>query len=141
MRTNHVVSLIGRIRFLAHRQISQELERLGHPGLVPSHGSILNKLYELGPLPMNRLARIIGRRKNTVTTLVRKLEDTGYVRRMPSPQDARVAMISLTPKGEAFRPHFEAVTMELLEQLWGDIPEFEREQVVALLERIEENMS
>ena len=93
MNTGHVVFLIGRIRFLAHRRISQELERLGHPGLVPSHGSILNKLYELGPLPMNRLARIIGRRKNTVTTLVRKLEDTDYVRRMPSPQDARVAMI------------------------------------------------
>lgn len=38
--------------------------------------------------------------QSTVTELVRRAEDGGLVRRMPSQEDARVSWLHLTPQGE-----------------------------------------
>lgn len=141
MSTNHVMALIGGIRSRAHELLTAELRRRGHPGLVPSHGAILARLYEQGPLPMSVLAQGIGRRKNTVTTLVRKLEDAGYVLRTPDPTDSRVSLVGLTAKGEAFRAEFQDISTLLLTTVWGDMAPERREQLVVGLEELLRNLA
>ena len=74
-------NLISRIRHGLHRFLKQELNRAGLPGMVPSHGLILGCLYSEDHLPMNRIARLIGRRKSTLTVLADKLENRGYIQR------------------------------------------------------------
>ncbi len=140
MATEHVIALIGGIREKANGLISAELKRRGHPGLAPSHGAILAQLYQRGPLPMGALARAIRRQKNTVTTLVGKLERAGYVRRLASDSDQRVSMIALTEKGEAFRADFLAISETLLAKAWGDMGQPQREELVAGLERLLANL-
>ncbi|UZP66699.1 MarR family transcriptional regulator [Desulfovibrio mangrovi] len=141
MKTDHVVSLLGKVLEKANGLIAAALEERGHPGLVPSHGAILVRLYEQGSLPMGVLAESIGRKKNTVTTLIKKLEEEGYVKRTPSLADSRVSLISLTAKGEAFRSDFLAVSDKLLSAVWGDMEVAEREVLVAGLERLARNLS
>ncbi|MCB2186245.1 MAG: MarR family transcriptional regulator [Deltaproteobacteria bacterium] len=140
MSTEHIVALIGSVRARAHELISRELERRGHGRLAPSHGAILVLLYKQGPLPMGALAQAIDRRKNTVTSLVGKLEAAGYVRRQPSPEDQRVSLVALTEQGEAFRADFDAVSEKLLRTIWGDMPPSQREALVAGLEQLLANL-
>jgi DNA-binding MarR family transcriptional regulator len=141
MRTDHVVALISRVREAANGLLCSEMARLGHTGLSPSHGGILGLLYERGPVPMGELAEGIGRKKNTVTTLVRTLVEAGYVSRKVSPLDSRVSIVSLTPKGHAFRADFEAISRSLLDTTWGDMEPGRRQDVVAALERMLGNLS
>jgi len=140
MRTDHVVALISKIRERANARIVAELARRGHPGLAPSHGAILERLYTLGPLAMGTLAERIDRKKNTVTVLVKKLEEAGYVRRTSSPSDSRVAFIALTKKGEDFRKDFMEVSEKLLCSVFGDMEQSQRETLVAGLERVLANL-
>lgn len=97
-------NLISRIRHGLHRFLKQELNRAGLPGMVPSHGLILGCLYSEDHLPMNRIARLIGRRKSTLTVLADKLENRGYIQRGASAEDNRVRQVSLTAKGEEAVP-------------------------------------
>ena len=140
MSTDHVVALMGRILEKANGLIARELVKRGHPGLAPSHGAILAKLYARGALPMGALAEAIGRKKNTVTTLVAKLEREGYVARTTSTEDSRVTLVSLTPKGEAFREDFQAVSKVLLTAVWGDMPDADKAKAVHSLEHILKNL-
>lgn len=140
MQTDHVVAVIGRIHREVDSLIRTELERRGHPGLVPSHGAILARLYEQGPLPMGVLAESVGRKKNTVTVLVKKMEQAGYVRRAPYPEDSRVTLIGLTGKGEAFRKDFEEVSEVLLNRFWGNMDQVRKEDLVTGLERVLANL-
>lgn len=140
METDAVIDRIARIRERADAFLVAELARRGATGLVPSHGGILAQLYRQGALPMGRLAALIGRKKNTVTTLVRKLAGAGYVVCEKAPGDSRVVMVRPTAKAEAFRPAFEAISRELLARVWGDMPEAERRALMAGLARIAANL-
>lgn len=140
MDTDAVIDRIARIRERANAFLVAELARRGATGLVPSHGGILAQLYRQGGLPMGRLAGLIGRKKNTVTTLVRKLEAGGYVVCERDPGDSRVVVVRPTAKAEAFRPEFEAISHALLSRVWGDMPQTERQALMAGLERLAANL-
>lgn len=140
MNTEHVVALIGRVRERANALIIAELEKHGHEGLAPSHGAILHTLFSRGPMPMGALAEAIGRRKNTVTTLVRKLEEAGYVVRMPSREDSRVMLVSPSTRALDARADFEGISRTLLDAVWGDMPQADRETLVKGLETVLQNL-
>lgn len=140
MQTDNVIARIARIREKANAWIVAELGRRGIGGLVPSHGSILHMLSRYGPMPMGRLAALIGRKKNTVTSLVRKLAAAGYVTCAKDAADSRVVMVALTDKALAIRPELEAISRELQTRVWRDMPEAERQALVAGLARLESNL-
>lgn len=141
MKTDHIVALISRIREQANNLLVAELAKRGHSGLAPSHGAILHTLSERGPMPMSALADAIGKQKNTVTTLVNKLEQAGYVVKTPSREDSRVTLVSLSEKAVAAQPDFAAISQTLLNSVWADMPQGEREALVTGLEKILRNIS
>lgn len=140
MKTDEIISLISRIRQRANELIVDQLEQCGVSGIVPSHGNILVQLYRHGPLPMSRLATLVGRKKNTLTVLVGKLKTTGYVELYKSSKDSRVTLVKLTDKGQVFRQQFEHISFNLLEMTWGDMPLLEREALIGGLEKLERNL-
>ena len=141
MKTDHIVALIGRVREQANNLIVAELEKRGHSGMAPSHGAILQALFTRGPMHMSALAEAIGKQKNTVTTLVGKLEQAGYVTKSPSQEDSRVTLVLLSGKALAAKADFDAISQTLLDAVWGDMPQADRETLVAGLERVLRNIS
>ena len=141
MKTDHIINLVSRIRGQANSLLVAELEKRGHAGLAPSHGAILHALAERGPLPMSALAEAIGKQKNTVTTLVNKLEKAGYVIKSPKRDDSRVTLVSLSDKAVAARPDFAAISQTLLSAVWADMPQTEREALVQGREKVLRNIS
>ena len=139
MKTDHVISLIAGIRARAYRFLTSELRGSGMTGLSPSHGAILSTLYDHGPVSMRELARRIDRDKSTVTALVKKLVEHGYVTRSTDPHDSRVTIIGPTDKALALRPDFDRISERLIARTFRGFDREERESLVRSLEKMLRN--
>ena len=128
--------LIWRVREKANRFLVQELRNHNVEGLAPSHGDILWALFKNRSLSMKQLAEIIDRDKSTVTALVNKLIKLGYVRKTPDATDSRVLRISLTKKGEGLQDTLVDISGRLLEKFYKNLSEKERNDLAALLVKI-----
>jgi DNA-binding MarR family transcriptional regulator len=60
---------------------------------------LLGRLDELGPTRISDLAKADRCSQPTMSVLVQRLQDSGWVRRDPDPADSRASLISLTPSG------------------------------------------
>ena len=86
-----------------------------------SQFAVLEALYHLGPLSLSEVAKKILTTGGNLTMVAGNLEKQGLVNRKCSEEDARVYILSLTPKGkkliaEVFPDHAAAIT-EALETL------------------------
>ena len=115
----NAVALMSRALEGANRFIISELESRGISGIAPSHGDIFFLLFHHDRLPMQEIASKIHRTKPTVTILVKKLVELGYVEREKSQEDTRVTYISLTKKGRRLRPIFEEISELLNDKVYG----------------------
>ena len=141
MRKNNLIALTSRIAEKAHKLIIQELEMNGIYGIVPSHGGILSLLFTGETFTMKDLAERINRTKPTVTVLVDKLVDLGYVVKEKSQQDSRVTFILLTQKGIELKPIINKVSDKMNATVYHGISDTEAEYLEQILERIKKNFS
>jgi len=140
MNTAKVIAVISSIRGRAHELIMEELRKRGVPDIAPSHGDILAALYSGDGIPMKDVAARIGKKKNTVTVLVDKLAHLGYVRKEADGLDRRTTRIFLTAKGRAFEEVFREVSEKLIRKTYRGFSEPEKEQLMDLLARVEQNL-
>ena len=140
METNHIISLVSRIRDKAGRIITHELSSRNIPGLAPSHGDILMLLFHSETVSMREIAKRIGRDKSTVTALVKKLIDFGYVQKEQDLKDSRVTLVKLTKSGRALKHDFDEISETLLQRVYKDFTEQEKEVMIDGLERINNNL-
>lgn len=139
--TGAIIALAAAIREQANTLILRSLSERGITDILPAHGAVLHALFKQSPMQMNELAEHIGRKKNTVTGLITTLEDRGYCRREPDPQDARAQLVFLTEKGEAMRQVQDEVSVELLQKIWTDIDTRKQKMCIQCLETILYNLT
>jgi DNA-binding MarR family transcriptional regulator len=65
-----------------------------------------------------------------------KLENDGYVKRTVDPTDKRATLISLTELGEARAAELQDEKNEKLDKAFGNLTDDEKEQLIALLEKL-----
>ena len=140
MNPDTIIYLISRIREKANAFILQELKHSGLTGLAPSHGDILYLLLHEDTLNMSDIAGRIHRRKPTVTVLVDKLIQLGYVEKRIDPKDERVHLISLTGQGQALKPKVMKISADLLNRLYKGVSEEEQKILMMLLLKIRRNL-
>jgi DNA-binding MarR family transcriptional regulator len=140
MKKDHIIFLIGRIQYKANKFLVQEMRNHHINGLATSHGEILGSLIFRGPLSMTEIARIIDKDKSTITALVNKLIRLGYVEKRKHDADNRFSLITVTQKGEALKPVFVSIARKLRALSYMDIPDGERETLVRLLTKLNENL-
>ena len=87
--------------FFAQREHLPTLD--GELELSPIQCHVLHLLEPGRPLPMGRLAGMLGCHASNVTGLVDRLEARGVVRRRPSADDRRIKVLDLTPEGSRLR--------------------------------------
>ena len=139
MNPNDIIALISTLRGKAYRFIQRELDAHGMKGLAPSHGAILSALFRSEEIAMSDLATAIERDRSTVTTLVQKLVDYGYVTRSRDASDWRVTYVSLTPAGRALEPRFRAISRALIARTYRGFKSEEKSALMGYLGRIREN--
>jgi MarR family transcriptional regulator, organic hydroperoxide resistance regulator len=139
MSTRDIISLIATIREKANRHIIQEMSIREMEGLAPSHGDILSALFEYSSLTMKELAKEINKDKSTVTALVNKLLNLGYIERTRDLTDSRIVYITLTEKGKNLKSDFKEISDKLIERVYKDISKNDQEVVINILTKIEKN--
>src|SRR6267143_240093 len=91
------------------------LANLEETGLGLSDFAVLEALLHKGPLPVNVIGPKVNLTPGSISVAVDRLVAKGLVSRSESPQDRRVRMVALTPRGKSiitpiFRQH--VATME-----------------------------
>lgn len=66
-----------------------------HLGLSPTEEKTVELLQRLGPMTAGELARHSGLAANTATYLLDRLQDKGFVRRKPHPDDGRKVIVEV----------------------------------------------
>ncbi|MFT4146136.1 MAG: MarR family transcriptional regulator [Mobilitalea sp.] len=138
-KTNDVISIISRIRQKTNNLIVSELSRKGVQGIVVSHGDILYALFRKERMTMAEIAGRIGKDKSTVTTLVNKLVNLGYVIKERGAEDTRVIYVNLTPLGKELEPLFTEISNRVLEVFYTNISEQEKLELLRILSKIDNN--
>jgi DNA-binding MarR family transcriptional regulator len=142
MKTTEIVVLISLIREKANRFIERELTRQGLTGVLPAHGVVLGYLSkQVEPVQISRVVANTRRAKSTITGTINTLARHGYVKKVSCNEDHRVIYVSLTKKARTLRNKFETISNQLIEKVYGDMAENERATLVALLEKIDSNLS
>lgn len=139
MNTNNIISLISTIREKANKLIIREMTNRNIRGLVTSHGDIFAALFKEQVLTMKEIADRIERDKSTVTALVDKLIDMGYVKKEKDSSDNRVVLVSLTDEGKQLQSDFEEISNKLLATVYKGITAEEKETLTKILSKIKEN--
>lgn len=136
MDERYIITLIGHIHRQANKFIENELRESESGGIAPSHGDILFQLYKNESLTMQQLAKLIDRDKSTVTVLVNKLVELGYINKTLDVHDARIYNLSVTQKGRELRPLFEAISNRLLTKVYSEFTLEEKTVILQLLQKI-----
>lgn len=134
-------SKISGIRHKINHYLQQRLERLGCKGLVTSHGEILFRLFNYGPLTMSQMAKIIKRDPSTVTTLVDKLQKYDFIKLVENQNDLRSKLIVLTAKGEAFEKEFTKISEDLNACLLKGISKNDHQKLLKILDIMDNNLT
>ena len=132
----NLLSLISTIHEKGNRFIIEELKKYGIEGLVPSHGDILVCLYGQDKMTMKDIADKIHKTRPTVTVLVDKPEKLGYLKREISQEDSRYTYITLTKKGQDFKPIFEKISEDLNNLLYKNLSKKESDILEKLLQKV-----
>lgn len=136
-----VISVMGRTLGAANRYLVELMAQEGIGGIVPSHGDILMQLFAHDAMPMAALASAIGKDPSTVTALVRKLAEAGYVEKVPNARDRRVCEVRLTKAGQALRPAMNRVSDELIATLTNGIPAADLAATYRTMKAMQKNVS
>jgi DNA-binding MarR family transcriptional regulator len=104
--------LAARLLFSVQRELFARLAELGFDDVRPRHGAVLAYLDPDGTRP-GELARLSGRRKQTIGAIIDDLERLGYVTRRPDRLDRRAALIVPTDRGLRFIEASGAIVSEI----------------------------
>lgn len=135
-----IILTVSTVREKANRYISQQMKKMGVKDIATPYGAIFASLFQGGRLTMGEIARSIRRDKSTVTVLIRKLTNLGYVETCASPNDARATFVRLSKKGKALEPVFWEISKKVRKKIYRDFTEEEKEMLATLLEKARDNL-
>jgi len=90
------------------------------------------------PLSPTEIARRLIVTTASVTSLLDTLERRGLIERRPDPDDRRRLLIAVTPAAQRLVRRYVPQIVAVQEAVMKDIPEHDRQQLIAVLARIRE---
>ncbi|OIJ98948.1 MarR family transcriptional regulator [Streptomyces sp. MUSC 14] len=137
-RTGPISHAIFRVARL-HRMIAGQLLR--PTGLHTGQELVMMRLWELGPQRLTDLVNLLDSDAATMTRTIQRLENAGFVRRRPNPEDRRAVLVEPTAASHALRREVERIWAELEQAAVGDLTTDQQTEALAVLQRIEDNLA
>ncbi|WP_406196967.1 MarR family winged helix-turn-helix transcriptional regulator [Kitasatospora sp. NBC_01560] len=132
--TSQAIARVSRL----HRATA---ERLLRPhGLHAGQELLMMLLWDGGPQPQAQLIEQLGIDASTVTRMVQRLEQAGFVRRRRSEDDRRAVVVEATAAACALRDRVAQTWQELERVTLAGLDEAEQAELARLLGRLEENL-
>jgi DNA-binding MarR family transcriptional regulator len=124
--------------YVAVGRLVRVLRRTGTADVSPGAFSALASLSAAGPLRPGDLAVREGVAAPTMTRIVAGLEEVGYVRRAPDPQDGRAVLVDITEAGAALLVGERSTRSQELRRRVEALPKADRAALVAALSALEQ---
>lgn len=128
-----LISIINRAHFIIIN------ERLKPCGLSAGQFLALICLVRKQNIIQDTLARHFHIDKGTVARAVQKLEDGGFIRRTPDPENRRAVRLFLTEKGREMAPVLHSIDLEWEKGAFSGFTNEEKEQCMVYLRRMAAN--
>ncbi|WP_327703744.1 MarR family winged helix-turn-helix transcriptional regulator [Streptomyces decoyicus] len=132
---SHAIFRVARL----HRMIAGQLLR--PLGLHLGQELVMMHLWELGPQRQTDLVRLVDSDAATMTRSIKRLENAGFVRRRPSPDDKRAVIIEPTAASQALRREVERIWAELEGASTRDLTPDQQAETLHALQRLEDNLA
>lgn len=132
--------LIAKIHQLAGRIFNRKLKQAGIE-LNPAQGRIMFVLWQTDRIPINELARRTSLGKSTLTSMLDRLESSGYISRVRNPKDRRVMLIERKAKDRTFERKYTEVSEAMTGLFYKDFAKHEIEQFERHLKVILANLT
>ncbi|MFF9471078.1 MarR family winged helix-turn-helix transcriptional regulator [Streptomyces roseolus] len=114
--------------------------RLRELGLYPGQELMMMRLWDGGAARQSELIQSLGLDPSTVTKMLQRLEQCGYVRRSPDPADRRAVLVEATEEGKALRAGVENAWSDLEAGSLAGLDPAERAELARLLGVLAENL-
>lgn len=136
-RTGFLISQIKRVQDRIFERLLQDcgVEEFNGP-----QGQLLYLLWQREGVPIVELAQKSGLAKNTLTSVLGRMEENGLICRTQSKGDRRRAVITLTDKARSARESYEAVSQQMNRLFFRGFSEEEAALLDSLLDRVLDNL-
>lgn len=116
-------------------------ESRGNLGLGDSDFRVLEALLHKGPLPVNVIGEKVDLTTGSITTAVDRMEAKWLVVRKNHPEDRRVRIVELTPKGRRLIEKAYSQHEAVMERAMKHLSRENRVELVDLLKRLGKQIS
>ena len=117
--------LIAKIHQLSGRILARKLKEYNIDEINPAQGRIMFVLWQNDGISINELAKKTSLGKSTLTSMLDRLEISGFLKRIPSKKDRRKILIERTEKDKSFQDLYIRVSQEMTELWYKDFSEEE----------------
>jgi MarR family transcriptional regulator, organic hydroperoxide resistance regulator len=131
--------LISQIHQLSGRIFSKKL-REHRININHAQGRIIFALWKNDRIPINTLAKETSLSKSTLTTMLERLEKSGYIIRKQSEIDKRITIVCLTKKSNPLRNDFQNISQYMADLFYKGFTDNEIGQFESSLKKILDNL-
>ena len=136
MQDTDLALLIDRFMRTIHFGLQERAPEFDTEAVGPGGGIVLMTLADAGRISLNELTKRVARDKSQMTRMIRSLESKGLVGREGSPDDGRVSLVFLTPRGSEIVSELMQAVTEVIGEILEPITESERKTLKVLLARV-----
>jgi len=133
--------LIAKVQLLSERIFAKILTKYELSEISPAQGRILFVLWQKDVISIQELAKKTSLGKSTLTSMLDRLEQAGFVKRVPSKEDRRAILIKLTEKDRECRDLYTKITKEKTELFYKGFTSKEIDAFENYLQRILDNLN
>ena len=125
-----------RLQRAANTARADASRHLGDSGLTLTQFAVLEALYHLGPMSLTEIAAKVLTTGGNLTMVAGNLERDALVRRQRSPEDGRVQILALTPKGRSLMARAFPVHAAAIAEFMGALSAEELERLGELCRKL-----
>ena len=130
--------LITKIKQVQGRIFDSLLQEAGIEEFNGAQGRILYVLWQEDGLPIIELAKRTGLAKTTLTSMLDRMDEKGFLERVTDNKDRRILRIFLTSKAKGLKAQYNKVSDEMSQIFYKD---FEEEEIIAFEKALEKVLS
>ncbi len=133
--------LISKIKQISGRIFDKMLKDNGITDLNTAQGRIIFSLWQKDNISIVELTHLTALGKTTLTSMLERLEQVGYIVREPDKEDKRKIVVSLTEKSKKLRDKYEDVSRQMLNLFYKGLSEEEIDVFEGTLNYILNNLN
>lgn len=141
MRATNGGFLISQVKQVQGRVFDAMLQEAGIEEFNGAQGRILYILWQEDNLPIVELSRRTGLAKTTLTGMLDRMEEKGFLERRFDKKDRRQVRIILSDKARELNDKYNQVSLAMNELFYRGFTDSEIEQFEETLERILRNLT